>query len=121
MQKSFRFGLCVAMALLMASHVHAEDADEHAAHHGSASPAGGVAAGGMASSGMKPAGEMQSMMGEMMEGEHGGRRQAPFFSQLLALPALDDAARQALLRQAEQRSHRGLMLISEAARAAAHA
>lgn len=121
MQKSFRFGLCVAMTFLTASIVHAEDADEHAAHHGSASPAGGVAAGSMASSGMQPAGEMQSMMGERMEGEHGGRRQSPFFSQLLALPALDDAARQALLRQAEQRSHRGLMLISEAARAAAHA
>ena len=121
MQKSFRFGLCVAMTFLMAAHVHAEDADEHAAQHGSASPAGGVAAGSMASSGMKPAGEMQSMMGEMMEGEHGGGGQSPFLSQLLALPALDGAARQALLLQAEQRSHRGLMLISEAARAVAHA
>jgi hypothetical protein len=74
-----------------------------------------------AQSGM--AGGMSSMMKGMMggEGEHGGNRRSPFFTRLMAYPALASGEREAIARQANQRIEDGLSLIDAGNAAAMHA
>lgn len=100
----------------VAAPASAQPADEHAAHHGGASSASSSAAASDSMGAAAPGdgSGMGAMMGEMMgEGEHHGPRQRPLLTQLLALPSLDAAGRADLVRQADDRIHRGAALISE--------
>lgn len=107
--------------LSLSTAVQAQEGEDHAAHHG-----GGTAT--MSTDGAMPAPPpgasdmakmMQPMMDRMINGEgenkhdHDSQR-AAFFSQLLSLPALDQAARQRVADQASERVHTGLAMIQAA-------
>ncbi|NNM77759.1 2Fe-2S iron-sulfur cluster binding domain-containing protein [Sphingomonas sp. ID1715] len=108
-------------AVAIASPALAQEGSEHSAHHES-SPAApmGAGAGAQPASGSGMSGMMGSM-GSMDEGEHGDRRQNPFFAQLLAIPPIDARARQELRVTAADRVHQGLKLIGEGSAAGMHA
>lgn len=124
-----RLALIALAACVSAYPAHAQEGDEHSAHHdGGAAPAAAPAPAGDGGAmvGAEPAanGEMSSMMQGMMggEGEHGGRnRRGPFFAQLLNLPALSDEEKQALASKANERIAEGLAIIDAGNAAAIHA
>jgi hypothetical protein len=117
----------------MTGPLRGEEGDDHSAHHGAPAvdqSSTSMSGGGMngtpptmpsAQSGM--AGGMSSMMKGMMggEGEHGGNRRSPFFTRLMAYPALASGEREAIARQANQRIEDGLSLIDAGNAAAMHA
>ncbi|NBW75817.1 MAG: flavodoxin [Sphingomonadaceae bacterium] len=131
-----RCALTAIAVFALAVPAHAQDADEHSAHHpaSAAAPAmatpspmsnnGGAKPGGQPAANSAMSAMMQDMMQEMMggEGEHGGAdRRGPFFARLLTLPATSAEEKQALASQAEQRVTDGLAMIEAANAAAMHA
>lgn len=131
-----RCAVIAIAACALAMPAHAQDGDEHSAHHpGGAAPSPMATPSPMSSNGgAKPGGQpaadsamsamMQDMMQEMMggEGEHGGaNRRGPFFAKLLTLPATSAEEKQALASQAEQRVSDGLAMVEAANAAAMHA
>ncbi|PJG45264.1 flavodoxin [Sphingobium sp. LB126] len=115
-------GLLLAFSLPSAS-VHAQEGEDHSAHHGDTSGGAGMADGAMSAKPEVGTSDMASMMNSMMErmingegeNEHGhDSRRTAFFSQLLAFPALDEAARQRVAAQAGERVSMGLAMINAA-------
>ena len=95
-----RLSLGCAIALSLSAGAGAQEGEDHAAHHGAGMPAGG----GMSAPASSGSSDMAKMMNPMMdrmingegENEHGHEsRRTGFISQLLAFPALDEAALQA--------------------------
>ena len=100
-----RLSLGCAIALSLSASAGAQEGEDHAAHHGAGMPAGG----GMSAPAEPGSSDMAKMMNPMMdrmingegENEHGHEsRRTGFISQLLAFPALDEAARQRVAAQA---------------------
>lgn len=124
-----RYPVAALAACVLAMPAHAQQGDEHGAHHpagaeASQGPPPAASAGAMA--GPQPAtnGGMSSMMQGMMggESEHGGNsRRGPFFTQLLNFPALSSEEKQVLRQKADARTAAGLALIDAANAAAMHA
>ncbi|MFW2828499.1 2Fe-2S iron-sulfur cluster-binding protein [Sphingomonas sp. ID0503] len=115
-------GLLLAFSLPSAS-VHAQEGEDHSAHHGDTSGGAGMADGAMSAKPEVGTSDMASMMNSMMErmingegeNEHGhDSRRTAFFSQLLAFPALDEAARQRVAAQAGERVSTGLSMVNAA-------
>ena len=114
-----RLSLGCAIALSLSAGAGAQEGEDHAAHHGAGMPAGG----GMSAPAEPGSSDMAKMMNPMMdrmingegENEHGHEsRRTGFLSQLLAFPALDEAARQRVAAQAGERVSTGLAMINAA-------
>ncbi|EZP67905.1 2Fe-2S iron-sulfur cluster-binding protein [Sphingomonas sp. S-NIH.Pt1_0416] len=114
-----RLSLGCAIALSLSASAGAQEGEDHAAHHGAGMPAGG----GMSAPAEPGSSDMAKMMNPMMdrmingegENEHGHEsRRTGFISQLLAFPALDEAARQRVAAQAGERVSTGLAMINAA-------
>lgn len=126
-------GLFLITLLMTASPVlAAQEAGEHAAHHGGPSAAATpgtmkaspVPAAAMPASDAAQDPGMAGMMGNMdkMAGCCGpGQYNGPFFSRLLALPNLTPKARRDLERDADARAHRGLILAGNGVSEGKHA
>ncbi|MEA3262387.1 MAG: FAD-binding oxidoreductase [Pseudomonadota bacterium] len=124
-----RLAVALLAACVLATPAHAQQSDEHSAHHpgGNEPPAVQMPS---ASTGAMPGaksganGGMSSMMQGMMggESEHEGHdRRGPFFTQLLNFPALSLEGKQALANEANQRIADGLALVNAGNAAAMHA
>lgn len=119
-----RLSLGCAIALSLSVSAGAQEGEDHAAHHGAGMGAAAMPAGGGMSAPAEPgSSDMAKMMNPMMdrmingegENEHGHEsRRTGFISQLLALPALDEAARQRVAAQAGDRVSTGLAMINAA-------
>ena len=119
-----RWSLWLALALSLSMSVKAQEGEDHAAHHGGGIGAASMPADGAMSAPSAPgSSDMAKMMNPMKdrmingegENEHGhDSRRAAFFSQLLAFPALDEAARQRVASQASERVNTGLAMINAA-------
>ena len=119
-----RWSLSLALALSLSASAQAQEGEDHAAHHGGGG-ASMAADGAMSAPSTPGSSDMPNMMKPSSdcsggcEGEHS--RRAAFFSQLLAFPALDDAARQRVAAQASDRVNSGLAMINAASAEGARA
>lgn len=119
-----RWSLWLVFALSLSASAQAQEGEDHAAHHG-----GGMGAASMPADGAMPAPSVpgSSNMAKMMNpgtgccGGEGNSRRSAFFSQLLAFPALDEAARQRVAAQASDRVSTGLAMINAASAEGARA
>lgn len=126
-----RWSLSLALVLSLPASLQAQEGEDHAAHHGGGAGAAAMPADGSMTAPSTPSeSEMAKMMKPMMdrmingagENEHGHEsRRAAFFSQLLAFPKLDEAARQRVASQASERVAGGLAMINAAASEGARA
>ncbi len=124
-----RCSVALLTACVLAMPVHAQQADEHSAHHpagaeSAAVPPPAATAGVLAAPQPAASADMSSMMQSMMggESEHGEKnRRGPFFTQLLDFPSLSNEEKQALDRKANERIADGLALIDAGNAAAMHA
>nr|WP_244309896.1 hypothetical protein [Sphingobium fuliginis] len=125
-----RWSLWLALALSLSASAQAQEGEDHAAHHGGGGDASMSADGAMSAPSAPGSSDMAKMMNPMMdrmingegENEHGhDSRRAAFFSQLLAFPVLDEAARQRVAAQARDRVSTGLALINAASAEGARA